>query len=70
MSYLSKGLLIGSTEAYSGKSGTILGLARHLLQQGRAIAYSKPVGTCWTEHDPTTEADLQFVREMLNIPQE
>ena len=70
MSYLSKGLLIGSTEAYSGKSGTILGLARHLLQQGRAIAYSKPVGTCWTEHDPTTEADLQFVREMLTIPNE
>ncbi len=70
MSYLSKGLLIGSTEAYSGKSGMILGLARHLQQQGRAIAYSKPVGTCWTDDDSTTEADLQFVREMLGIPTE
>ena len=32
-------LLIGSIEAYSGKSGTILGLAQQLQREGLAIAH-------------------------------
>ena len=45
MANSAKFLLIGSIEAYSGKSGTILGLGRQLQEGGFAIAYGKPIGT-------------------------
>lgn len=62
-------LLIGSTEAYSGKSATILGIGHQLQQKGLEISYSKPLGTC-----PSVEAadgmdeDVRFLAKTLNIP--
>jgi hypothetical protein len=62
-------LLIGSTEAYSGKTGIILGIARQLRQTGLDIAYGKPLGTCWSEfEDGLPDEDVQFVTEVLHLP--
>jgi BioD-like phosphotransacetylase family protein len=65
-----KYLLIGSTEAYSGKSATILGLSYQLQQQGLDIAYGKPLGNYLGESQTAiVEADVQFVAHLLNLPQ-
>ncbi|MBV9386672.1 MAG: phosphotransacetylase family protein [Chroococcidiopsidaceae cyanobacterium CP_BM_ER_R8_30] len=65
-----KYLLIGSTEAYSGKSATILGLTHQLQQKGLDVAYGKPLGTR-SDESPTTagEADVQFITKSLNLPE-
>ena len=62
-------LLIGSIQAYSGKSATVLGIAHQLQTQGLKIAYGKPLGTCFTD-DPINpiEADVQFMSETLQLP--
>jgi BioD-like phosphotransacetylase family protein len=65
-----KYLLIGSTEAYSGKSATVLGLSHQLHQKGLEIAYGKPLGNRLSESQATVvEADVEFVTQMLNLPQ-
>ena len=65
-----KYLLIGSTEAYSGKSTTILGLSHQLQQKGLDIAYGKPLSKCFGECQiAVLEAEVQFVAQMLNLPQ-
>lgn len=65
-----KYLLIGSTEANSGKSATILGLTHQLQQKGLNIAYGKPLGTSSGESQAAAvEADVQFVTKSLNLPQ-
>lgn len=65
-----KYLLIGSTEAYSGKSATILGLTHLLQQKGLDIAYGKPLGTWLGESQAAVaEADVQFVTKSLNLPE-
>jgi uncharacterized protein len=63
-----KCLLIGSTEAYSGKSATALGVAHHLKEQGLDVAYGKPLGTFWggSAAEPVEE-DIQFVMQVLNL---
>jgi len=64
-----KCLLIGSTEAYSGKSTTILGLASQLQEKGIDIAYGKPLGNYLDERQAeVVEADVQFVTQMLDLP--
>jgi BioD-like phosphotransacetylase family protein len=64
-----KYLLIGSTETYSGKSATVLGLSHQLQQKGLDIAYGKPLGTCFSTSDGTVvEEDVQFVAHSLNLP--
>ncbi len=61
-------VLVGSLEAYSGKSGIILGLAKLLQQQGKAIAYGKPLGTAMTSADlKIEEADIQFISKTLQL---
>ena len=56
-------VLVGSLEPYSGKSGIILGLAQLLKQQGKAIAYGKPIGTVINAGDAElVEADIEDVR--------
>jgi len=66
-----KYLLIGSTEAYSGKSTTVLGLSHQLQQKGLDIAYGKPLGNCLAESQAAVvEADVQFVAQILNLPPE
>ncbi len=63
-----KYLLIGSVEPYSGKTGTILGLAPLLQDRGLALAYGKPIGT--RLGDAATEdweSDVAFIRQKLNL---
>ncbi len=62
-------LLIGSTEAYSGKSATILGLSHQLQQKGLDIAYGKPLSNCCDKTE-VLEADVQFIAESLKLPQQ
>ncbi len=38
-------LLVGSCEAFSGKSAVVLGLARQLLQRGVVVRFGKPLAT-------------------------
>ncbi|HEY9644195.1 MAG TPA: phosphotransacetylase family protein, partial [Coleofasciculaceae cyanobacterium] len=64
-----KYLLIGSLEAYSGKSAIILGMAHCLKEKGLDIAYGKPVGTCLNESQADlTEEDIQFIARTLSLP--
>lgn len=64
-------LLIGSTEAYSGKSATILGMAHQFKERGLDIAYGKPLGTGWDgEPEGDVEPDVQFVARLLNLPKD
>lgn len=71
MPNIAKYLLIGSTEAYSGKSATILGIAHQLQSRGIDFAYGKPLGTCLSE-SPTDdlEEDVRFISNCLNLPAE
>ena len=65
-----KYLLIGSTEAYSGKSATILGLSYQLQQKGLDITYGKPVGNFLGESKAAVaETDVQFVTQVLKLPE-
>jgi uncharacterized protein len=62
-------LLIGSTEAYSGKSATILGLAYQLQAIGLDLAYGKPLGTCLSESpDDDIDEDVRFITGLLKLP--
>ncbi len=64
-------LLIGSTETYSGKSATILGLFHQLQQKGLDITYGKPLGNYLGSESPASEiaeADVQFLAQLLNLP--
>lgn len=64
-----KYLLIGSTESYSGKSATVLGLTHQLQQKGLDIAYGKPLGTCFSASGGTVvEEDVQFIAHTLGLP--
>lgn len=65
-----KHVLIGSTEAYSGKSGTILGLAFALRDHGIDIAYGKPMGTCPSElAEDRVDEDVRFIAQTLELPE-
>lgn len=64
----SKHLLIGSTEAYSGKSATILGLGLQLQQRGIDFAYAKPIGTCPSDRtEITLDEDVYFITQELKL---
>jgi len=64
-----KYLLIGSTEAYSGKSATIIGVAHQLQAKGLDIGYGKPLGTSLSADQPDAiEEDVRFMREVLKLP--
>lgn len=63
----SKNLLIGSVEAFSGKSATVLGLALQLRSQGLDIAYAKPIGTCPSEKNDNVDEDVRFISQTLDL---
>lgn len=66
-----KYLLIGSTKAYSGKSAIALGMVHQLQDKGLAIAYGKPIGTCFAGESATDEdADVRFVTETFQLSQQ
>lgn len=63
-------LMIGSTEAFSGKSATVLGIAHQLKKRGIEIAYGKPLGTCWHgTQSAGIEEDVKFVADTLAMPE-
>ncbi|WP_013324602.1 phosphotransacetylase family protein [Gloeothece verrucosa] len=63
-----KCLLIGSVEAYSGKSGTILGIAHQLQQRGQLVAYGKILGTCLRfDESAIVDEDIEFVSQSLGL---
>lgn len=62
-----KYLLIGSTEAYSGKSAVILGMADQFQALGIKIAYGKPVGTCLIEARDGIDEDVRFIAQTLGL---
>ena len=65
-----KYVLVGSTAAYSGKSATILGIAHQLGAKGLAVGYGKLLSTEFNPKSPdTTEADIRFMQEVLNLPE-
>lgn len=59
-----KYLLIASTEAYSGKSATVIGIGSQLQQKGLLIGYAKPIGAEKTEN---IEEDVNFISENLKL---
>lgn len=68
MAQSAKYLLVGSIEAYSGKSGIVLGIAHLLGEKGLSIAYTKPVGTCASDRSMAQiEGDIQFISETLSL---
>lgn len=70
MAKSAKYLLVGSTEAYSGKSATILGIAHQLKAKGLDIAYAKPLGTYLKDDSPDAiEEDVRFMTEVLELPE-
>ncbi|MBD3881319.1 phosphotransacetylase family protein [Phormidium tenue FACHB-886] len=67
-----KYLIVGSPEAYSGKSAIVLGIAHRLKEKGLDIAYGKPIGTCLSQAQPPAtpvEEDIQFIAQTLELPQ-
>lgn len=69
MSKPTKYLLIGSTEAYSGKSAAILGVAQKFQERGLAVAYGKPIGTCPSESvADSIDEDVRLLGKTLNLP--
>lgn len=68
MAKSAKYLLVGSIEAYSGKTGIILAIAHQLQAKGLSIAYGKPIGTCIgdlaTENE---EGDVKAIASMLAL---
>ncbi|MEO0946647.1 MAG: phosphotransacetylase family protein [Cyanobacteria bacterium J06641_5] len=61
-------LLVGSVEACSGKSSTILGLAHQLTDRGISVGYGKPLGNYVRQTAAAPiEEDLQFVASSLNL---
>jgi len=59
-----KYLIVASTQPYSGKSATILGIAEELKQKGLSVGYAKPIGT---EKSAEIEADVNLIAEKLGI---
>ncbi len=63
-----KYLLIGSTEAYSGKSATVLGMAHQFQTRGLDLVYGKPIGTCPSESKGDgLDEDVRFISETLQL---
>jgi len=62
---VTKHLLIGSVEATSGKSATILGIGSQLLEKGISFTYAKPLGTCYNKNN--VELDLDFINSVMSL---
>lgn len=62
-----KRLLVGSTEPYSGKSATLLGIGLQLQAMGIDVAFGKPVG--YSPGDSEADPDLDFIATTLHLPE-
>lgn len=67
MGKCTKYLVIGSTEAYSGKSSTVIGISRQLQAKGISVAYWKPLGTCTNNDCDVVEADSSILAKNLGL---
>ena len=65
-----KYLMVASTEASSGKSATILGIADRLQAKGIEIAYAQPVVTGNVINPLTIDSDVQLMATALSLPAE
>jgi uncharacterized protein len=65
-----KYLLVASTEACSGKSATILGVADRLQEKGIEISYAQPVVTGNIANPLSIDSDLQLMAQALSLPPE
>ena len=74
-----KCLLIGSSEPYSGKTATLLGLASQLQARQIDFSYGKPIGTCFDEASKTSgsqtsedcvDEDVAFLIDHLGLSSE
>lgn len=63
-------LLVGSIEASSGKSTTILGIIHQLVQQGIKVTYSKPIGTSSDDSLVKMEHNSSFLADNLSLSSE
>lgn len=68
MSESAKSLIVGSTEAFSGKSAAVLGLAAQLQELGFGIGYGKPISTCLSQESSADDLDIDFIAHTLSIP--
>ncbi|MEM7725119.1 MAG: phosphotransacetylase family protein [Cyanobacteria bacterium P01_A01_bin.45] len=68
MAQIGKYLLIGSSEPFSGKSTTILGLSHQLQQKGIDIAFGKPLVINSELIRTGVEQDVNFISDSLNLP--
>ena len=65
-------LLIGSCEAFGGKSAVVLGLLRQLIAAGARVHYGKPLATSFEAQQSGAallDDDVQFVGQILQLPQ-
>ncbi len=60
-------LLIGSTEAYSGKSTVILGVAHELQANGINFSYAQPLGNYTSRVSNPTDADVSFISQAMKL---
>ena len=62
-----KYLLVASTEACSGKSATILGIADRLQEKGIKIAYAQPVVSVNVTNPLVTDGDTKLMAAALSL---
>lgn len=69
MATSAKHLLIASTEAYSGKTATILGLSYLSLERDISIGYGQPLATNLSQNDNDTQQteDSNFIATTLEL---
>ena len=69
MAKSAKHLLVASTEAYSGKSATILGLSHLSLDKDISIGYGQPLATDYRENveDKKQTGDVDFIANTLGL---
>lgn len=69
MAKSAKHLLIASTEAYSGKSATILGLGHLSLEKDISIGYGQPLATDFSANasDAEKAGDVDFLTSTLGL---
>ncbi len=67
MATSAKYLLIASTEAYCGKSATILGLSALAQSKEISIGYGQPLATDFREKSEDSAADAKFLADALGL---
>ena len=69
MAKYAKHLLVASTEAYSGKSATILGLSHMSLDKQISIGYGQPLATEFSPNDSQEKQteDINFIATALGL---